>query len=349
MKTILDISVWNDLTAKDYDFIAANFEGVILRVGYTGWGKPAKNKVIDDRFEKHYEALTARGVKLGGYWYGTDESPEESRIAAAKMLEILNGRKLVLGLFYDTEDTYYQVNMGKDLLTKTVLSFTNYLKERVSVPVGVYASYWFKDRLHFDKLKGLVIWEANYGVNNGMLTSKPMYDCHLHQFTSVRHFNGKNFDENVVMKKWWGNDVETSPTPKPEVKGEKAIIHPGSKARSKSSKYDGVQIASQYTGIELDYMLNQVAGENWVYFPKIMTYVDERNVTFVEGNKLKNRGYIRKGATARSLSAAYNGVSIHEAFIGKTMNIEMNKVAGKNWVYFPEIQTYVEESDVVFV
>lgn len=232
MKTILDISTYNDLNAKDYDDIAKNYEGVIMRIGYTGWGKPAKNKVVDARYEQHDKALRERGVKLGIYWYGTDESPAEARQAAAKTLELAKGRSYPLGVFYDTEDTYYQNKMGKNLLTDTVLAYTDYIKEKSNHIVGVYASSsWFKNQLDFGRLKGLIIWEAHYGAkNDGNKHDTMWYDSHLHQYTSNHMINGKRFDDNIVRKKWWKDEVDpVVPDKKPEDKpkfkiGDEVIV-----------------------------------------------------------------------------------------------------------------------------
>lgn len=353
MKNILDISYYNQLSKKDYDDIAKNYEGVILRVGYTGWGKPAKNKVIDTAFKKHYEELSKRGIKLGGYWYGTDESPSEAENAAKKMFEFVGSRKMELGLFYDTEDNYYQRAMGKDLLTDTVLAFTNYLKSKVNVAVGVYASSsWFKNQLHFDRLGGLIIWEANYGINEDKKTSDVWYAADLHQYTSNHYINGKRFDDNIVLKAYWleGNDIVEEPS-QPDVVKDKAIIVKGARSSSKSAKYHGLTINSAYTGVPLDYQLNQVSGENWVYFPSIQTYVDPKYVRYTNENVSgkTNRGKIKGGATAKSKDSRYNNLPISSHVIDVAMECKPNAVKGTDWVYFPSIQTYVSEKDVKFV
>lgn len=224
MKTILDISKWNELTTADYDKIAKDYEGVIMRIGYTGYGKPAKNKVVDELYEAHDAALRERGLLLGIYWYGTDESPQEAEVAAKKLLELAKGRSYPLGVFYDTEDTHYQDKMGKDLLTDTVIAFNNYIKKNSKYITGVYASTsWFSSKLHISKLKGEIIWEAHYSKNDGKKHKSYKHNPNLHQYTSNHMINGKRFDDNVVVKKWWTDEAADKPETKPEVKPAPAL------------------------------------------------------------------------------------------------------------------------------
>lgn len=244
MIKVLDISKWNRMYKKDYDRVANEVDGVIMRAGYTGWGKPAKNKVIDELFNQHDRELRKRGVPLGIYWYGTDESPAEARVAAAKCLEFANGRSYPLGVFYDTEDNHYQRAMGKELLTSTVLAFIGHIEKNTNYRVGVYAStYWFKDQLDFKRLKNrvknLIIWEANYGVNDGTLNSTPKFKPHLHQYTSRHKINGQSFDLNQVLDHYWKDkksDLELA---------EEVLIgkHGNGKERKKSlgNRYKNVQ------------------------------------------------------------------------------------------------------------
>lgn len=255
MKTILDISKYNVLNSKDYDDIAKGYAGVIMRIGYTGYGKPAKSKVSDTLYEKHDAELRKRGVPLGVYWYGTDESPAEAVIASDKCLSLMDGKSYPLGVFYDTEDTYYQNKMGKNLLTDTILAFTNRIKEKSSYIVGVYASSsWYKDKLHFDKLKDLIIWEAHYGKSNdGKKHDSVWYDSHLHQYTSNHMINGKRFDDNVVLRKWWDTKPAVKPDPKPQASGKFKIgddvTISGQLYTSSNMKSKGSSIAERKTKI----------------------------------------------------------------------------------------------------
>ena len=61
-----------------------------------------------------------------------------------------------------------------------------------------------------------------------------------------------------------------------------------------------------------------------------------------------DKAFIKKGAKSKSLSAKYNNLSIANSAIGVPLDYELNKVKGKDWVYFPSIQTYVDIKDVDF-
>ena len=175
---------------------------------------PAKNKVVDTSFETHDKELRSRGVPLGVYWYGTDESVNEAKEAARVLIRLAKGRSYPLGVFYDTEDQRYQAHMGKKKLTDVVLAFTNYIKDNTNYIAGVYASSsWYKSKLEFNRLKGLIIWEANYGgKNSGKKHNAIWYDSHLHQYTSNHYINGKRFDDNIIKKKWWDIKEPDKPT-----------------------------------------------------------------------------------------------------------------------------------------
>lgn len=356
MDLIIDLSYWNNaMTSKTYDMVAKNFLGAILRVGYTGYGKPAKTKAHDTAFENHYRELSKRGVLLGAYWYGTDETPAEARVAANRALDLLKGRKLELGVFYDTEDGYYQKYMRKKDLTDTVLAFTERIRLNSDYITGVYASsYWFKDNLDFARLKNEIIWEANYGKNTGKIDSSVMFNSHIHQYTSMYSLDGQRFDSNVLLKKYWnvkGDPIKDKPVEVEFGSGNKVILKQGARAVSLSSHYNGMPINSYYIGKELNYSLTNV-NVDWVYIDAIETYVHKNDCSFVgEVVEVGSKGLakIKSGAKARSLSTAYDGVEIGSWVIGKEMKYLENQVKGKDWVYFPEIMTYVERKDVTFV
>lgn len=61
-----------------------------------------------------------------------------------------------------------------------------------------------------------------------------------------------------------------------------------------------------------------------------------------------DKAFIKKGAKSKSLSSKYNNLSIARSAIGVPLDYQLNKVKGKDWVYFPSIQTYVDIKDVDF-
>lgn len=63
----------------------------------------------------------------------------------------------------------------------------------------------------------------------------------------------------------------------------------------------------------------------------------------------KKKAVIKKGAVSASQSKQYNGRPISAMYIGVELDYELNKVKGKDWVYFPIIQTYVSRKDVEII
>ena len=61
MKPIIDISYWQQPALIDYDKLAGQVDGVILRAAY---GVKA-----DSAFNRHYAEFTKRGVPVGCYHY----------------------------------------------------------------------------------------------------------------------------------------------------------------------------------------------------------------------------------------------------------------------------------------
>ena len=57
MKPIIDISFYQNPSAIDYDLLAANVSGVILRACYSTYK--------DTAFDRHYQEFTSRGVPVG--------------------------------------------------------------------------------------------------------------------------------------------------------------------------------------------------------------------------------------------------------------------------------------------
>jgi GH25 family lysozyme M1 (1,4-beta-N-acetylmuramidase) len=67
---------------------------------------------------------------------------------------------------------------------------------------GIYASdSWMKDKLVYDRIKHLPIWNAKYNSNNGKIGAKPSNRADLHQFTSkyVPDFCNNPLDMSVVL------------------------------------------------------------------------------------------------------------------------------------------------------
>ena len=149
---LLDISEFQRPETIDYDAIAEQISGVIIRIGFTGYvtGKTAKDKA----FEKHYEEFKKRKIPLGGYYVVVGNSAEMGIAEARCCLELISNKALELGIWCDTEwisddpqARFKTQSYPKHNLTAAVLSFCQAI-ETSGRQIGIYASEdWFNDYL----------------------------------------------------------------------------------------------------------------------------------------------------------------------------------------------------------
>ncbi|NLC89248.1 MAG: hypothetical protein GX681_04205, partial [Clostridiaceae bacterium] len=104
---VIDISEWQSPGAIDYDLLCRQIDGVILRIGFTGYGHD-KNKIADAYFEQHYAEFKSRGVPIGVYWFSRADTVAEAQVEADMTLALLAGKELELPIYWDTEDNYFQ-------------------------------------------------------------------------------------------------------------------------------------------------------------------------------------------------------------------------------------------------
>lgn len=145
--------------------------GVILRIGYTGYGT-AKQKKADPNFEQYYVDAKAAGLNVGGYWYSCAYTVAEAEEEAEMVLKLIKGKKFEYPIYWDTEDVHdtskagnapkNQRTIGKTLLTDCAVAFCEKL-EAAGYWVGIYASKsWFLAQLEHARIKPYAQWVAHY-------------------------------------------------------------------------------------------------------------------------------------------------------------------------------------------
>ncbi len=195
---VLDMSSYQRPKDMDLDEISKQIDGVILRVGFTGWGT-GESLYYDDHFDYYYEEFTKRGVPVGGYWYSCADTPAEAIKEANFMIEKLNGKQFALPIYWDTEDAYHQQKLSAKELTKVGQAFLDTL-EQAGYYAGLYASSsWLRNELNMEDLE-TEVWVAHYGV------SKPNYsgDYGMWQYTSEGNLDGHDgpLDLNYMYKNY---------------------------------------------------------------------------------------------------------------------------------------------------
>ncbi len=191
MKKVIDISKFQG--AVDFKKLKkAGIDGVIIRCGYTGYGK-AKTKNTDSRWESNCKAAAAAGMPFGAYYYSCAVTVEEAKCEAEFVLELLEGKKLDYPVFFDTEDNHdtaryspeSQLSIGSKRLTQVAAAFLETLNKS-GVFCGIYASKsWLENHLDMSALSAYDVWVAQYADK---LTYKGEYT--MWQYTSKGTVDG---------------------------------------------------------------------------------------------------------------------------------------------------------------
>lgn len=189
IKKIIDISKYQDPKNINYDLLSKNIDGVILRLGYTGYGTGSSlNK--DEHFERHYKEFKKRNIAIGAYYYSCADTEKDGLNEAKFVYDLIKNKEFDLPIYLDVEDEHHQKNQSKNILTKAVDTFLSYLENK-GYYVGLYASSsWLNFRLDMNVLSKYTVWVAHYGVSKPSFNGK--YD--MWQYTSSGRLPGYNYD-----------------------------------------------------------------------------------------------------------------------------------------------------------
>lgn len=202
---ILDISTFNKIS--DYSKVKNLCKGVILRIGYRGYSNGSIQK--DKGFARHLDKLIDE-LPIGVYFLDQSINESEAILQANwTYMEFMNAGlgSTPIPIWLDSEASASPNKTGrgdlisKDQRTKNVLAFCNRMNE-LGYTAGIYASdSWLKDKLDYEKIKHLPIWNAKYNSNNGKIGEKPTRKVDLWQFTSRydTDFCSGPLDMNVVL------------------------------------------------------------------------------------------------------------------------------------------------------
>lgn len=169
----IDISEFQgNLTINDFiDIKSSGIEFVIIRCGYTGYGK-AKNKRVDRYFENNYNLAKQVGLSVGTYYYSCATTLAEAEEEANFVLNIIKDKIFEYPIVIDTEDNHdisnpnyaseSQFSIGSNRLTSVITRFCDLL-EQAGYYVSIYAStYWFRNQLILSDLRPYDKWIAQW-------------------------------------------------------------------------------------------------------------------------------------------------------------------------------------------
>ena len=199
---ICDIS-HHQPVVNDYDAFIEDTALIILRAGYRGEGTTGLDgKVkIDTCFIKHADALKARGVRFGVYFYSIANTVAKAREEAQAFVQYA---KSYNPLFWaiDAEKVH--------ITTEAIGAFADELRKLGCGKIGAYiANEKYDDPYHFDKVrdKFSFLWIPDYRKNT------KVRKCDLWQYTSTGSVNGisGNVDLNKITGEghdlaWFGGD-----------------------------------------------------------------------------------------------------------------------------------------------
>jgi len=196
---IVDISSHQDPALFDYDLLAKQVDGVILRAAY-GTGFP-KTGVLgpDPAFETHYKELRKRGVPLGAYHYICEYVTAEAQ--ANVFIKAVEGKKFELGYWCDVE-----YENGADKLTANqVIRYITIVDSELNVKMDIYTGHWCwmdimgDERSRYSDRK---LWMSAYTASPDNYIPHGWDKFWLWQYTStgrLASYNGglNNIDKNM--------------------------------------------------------------------------------------------------------------------------------------------------------
>lgn len=186
---VIDVSEFNG--AIDWDKVAENCDGVVIRAGYRGYSKGTI--VTDKRFSENIVRASKTGLNIGVYFVTQAINEVEARIEARYTTQLVKGYKLDLPIFIDTENGSPggagRADAGKlsvEKRTDIIRAFCSEIQNE-GYAAGVYASeYWLNHLLDLKRLSNLFIWAAKYSIK------EPSLNWDAWQYTSAGRINGIN-------------------------------------------------------------------------------------------------------------------------------------------------------------
>lgn len=152
----IDLSEFNG--SADWKTLAKNIDFAIIRIGWVGNNG---NHAIDKKFEEHYRAARAAGIKIGMYVYIYSKSEAAAREGAEWAVKQLAGKTINLPVYCDMEDSSL-IELGREKITAVAKAFNSVI-EKHGFWAGIYANRnWYDNYLEKDIQKRYTSWIADY-------------------------------------------------------------------------------------------------------------------------------------------------------------------------------------------
>lgn len=189
---IIDISEWQEPKNINYDVLAKNVSGVIVRVQYG-------SNYIDKHYKTHINEFKKRGVPIAVYAWVRGSSYSDMEVEANDFYQRAKEFKPSFWWLDIEEQSMGDMRGGCE-------KYRQKLKSLGAEKVGCYIANHLYQAFNIDVAKFDGLWVPTYGRNNGLYegsnpTSTNNYD--IHQYTSNGRLQGYNgvLDLNRIVKK----------------------------------------------------------------------------------------------------------------------------------------------------
>ena len=195
IKSVVDISTWQDEINFDLLKESNEVDGVMVRVGYGT--SNSGDCTLDNRFKRNIEELKRLNIPYGIYIYGYAQNRLSALVEAEFVKNMIDKYELELSfpIFYDAEITSFNgVYYSTDMYREVIDTFRMRLNEFGYENVGIYSN------LHM-LTRGSLNFEHNYPVWVAEYYDRCEYDKNYNawQYTSKGNINGieGNVDLNI--------------------------------------------------------------------------------------------------------------------------------------------------------
>ena len=176
----------------NYDKFIADTALIILRPGYRGTGGSVKR---DSCFVQHADALKARGVRFGTYFYSIADTEEKAREEARMYYKWAN----------EYNPLFWAGDFEKDsITTAAIVAFVDELRKLGAKKVGCYVANHLYNKYDYASIAEQMdfTWIPRYG------STKPVHKCDLWQYTSTGSVNGISGNVDLSRITGQGHDLK---------------------------------------------------------------------------------------------------------------------------------------------
>lgn len=209
-RKVIDLSVWNSGSPIDWKTVKENIDGIILRIGYRGYGRTGSLKT-DPKFKEFAANCVKYDIPFGVYWFAQEITEKESVETAKYIAKLLANYKIEYPVYYDVEYSGAKNNTGRadglnvNKRTACTIAFCEEIKKLGYIP-GIYANEeWYTKKLNFNKIKKYNIWCARWNDDNGNPSTPPIIKYDIWQYTSrglisgIKGYVDISLDESTLV------------------------------------------------------------------------------------------------------------------------------------------------------